>query len=356
MSVRGKRQSLPTGQQVMLDHVKELRIRLFVCAGVLILGGVLGYLFYEQILVWLKSPLVGDLYYTTPAGSFNFILKVSTMVGIAMVIPLAVYQLIMFTSPALKKAFSRSRVIGYTGISVLLAAAGAAFGFYIILPGALHFFAGFQVSGLSALISADSYLSFVTNVLITFIIVFQIPLILVIIDHINPIPPKRLFNAEKYVILGGLVVSFFVPFALDITTSLLIAAPIIVLYNISIGVIIWRHYLLRPKTVGEVRRAQDIEVDDELVAAIKNQQNNAPIFDEPILSSILDSEYVPVPAPVVSPTVTTLRGAAMEFQRNRQQSMQELREAIERDRAQAIANKVSQYNKNAGMRRISGIQ
>ena len=189
-----------TDGQVLIDHIRELRTRLVVCAVVLVVGGIVGYMFYTPILEWLRSPLGADLYYSTPAGSFNFILKVSSMIGILAAVPFFIFQLIMFVQPVFKERLSGIRVIGYTFASILLAVVGALFAFYVILPGALRFFAGFQVAGLSALIDANNYLNFVINAIVTFIIVFQIPLVMVIIDRIKPISPKKLLAAEKYVI------------------------------------------------------------------------------------------------------------------------------------------------------------
>ncbi|MEO6109723.1 MAG: twin-arginine translocase subunit TatC [Candidatus Saccharimonadales bacterium] len=337
----GRQSTGNTEAVTMLDHVKELRLRLIVAAIVLVTGGVIGYLFFEPILHWLKSPLQSDLYYTSPAGSFNFVMKIVTMVGIGLAIPVIIYQIIMFIRPALPKAFSKLRIYGYTGISVLLAAAGAAFGFYFILPGALHFFAGFQVEGLSALIGAESYLSFVTNVLITFMVVFQIPLLLVIVDHIKPISPKSLLKAEKYVVLGGLVVSFFVPFALDLTTSLLIATPIVVLYNLSIVMIVWRHMFAKKQYVEIVtRQRNELIIDDELVTEFFE---HAPERVKPIaLAPIADTPG--------------LRGFAMEFQRSRQASIDELRKTIERERALTIAHRVAQYNQPIALKHITDIR
>jgi sec-independent protein translocase protein TatC len=339
--VKGRRVKEPSDKLTMLDHVRELRLRLIVVVVVLVAGGLVGYLFFEQILGWLKSPLVGDLYYSSPAGSFSFVMKIATMAGIALAVPVIIYQIIMFIRPALPKAFSRKRVFGYTSLSILLALAGAAFGFYLILPGALHFFAGFQVTGLAALIGADSYLSFVTNVLITFMVVFQIPLLLVIIDHIKPIKPASLFKAEKYVILGGLVVSFFVPFALDIVTSLLIATPIVVLYNLSIVVIMWRHQLLKRKEAK-----QTVAVRDEL------------ILDDEVVAEFFAEPSEPLPTVHERPVYETqsLKGFAMEFQRSRQASIVELRESIERERAQAIADKVARYNTSVPLPRTTIVQ
>lgn len=344
--MKGQRNTVSPDKLTMLDHVKELRLRLFVCVVVLIVGGVVGYLFYEPILQWLKSPLAGDLYYSSPAGSFSFVMKVATMAGIAVAVPLIIYQIIMFVRPALPKAFSQLRIYSYTLLSVFLAASGAAFGFYFILPGALKFFAGFQVQGLSALIAADSYLGFVTNVLITFMVVFQIPLLLVIFDHIKPIPPKKLLKAEKYVILGGLVVSFFVPFALDITTSLLIALPIVVLYNISIVIIVTRHSLAKRRLNRPVYvDPAELALDDALVADFF-----AGRIDEPVEEIMTE---LPAETPAMQPQ--GLQGFAMEFQKSRQASIDDLRRTIERDRAQAIADKVAKYNAPTRMQRAIDI-
>ena len=289
-----------------MDHIRELRTRIIVCAVVLIIGGVVGYLFYEQILEWLRSPLGQSLYYSTPAGSFNFILKVSSMVGILAAVPFLIFQLIMFVQPVFKEKLSTARVVFYTLTSILLAVAGTAFAFYCILPGALRFFAGFQVEGLSALIDANNYLNFVTNAIVTFIIVFQIPLLMTIIDRINPISPKKLFAAEKYVILGGLIVSLCVPFALDITTSLLIASPIVILYNLSVLMIIIRHALARKVKVKlptlVPMTPQQIVLDDQLVTeffATRSQklEELAPAaINNPIDIPALYLETAPVPA------------------------------------------------------------
>ena len=108
--------------QVMADHLKELRIRLLVCVAIMVAGGVVGYLFYETILTWLRSPLNTDLYYTTPAGSFTFIMKVASMVGIGLALPVLIYNIMMFIQPALKKRFSIARITFYTLLSILLAA------------------------------------------------------------------------------------------------------------------------------------------------------------------------------------------------------------------------------------------
>lgn len=150
------------------------------------------------------------------------------------------YNIIMFLQPAFQKYLPRKRVIKTTLGSTVLAISGAIFAFYCILPGTLSFLKGFEVEGLKSLISADNYLNFVTNIIIMFVIVFQIPLILLFIDTIKPIPPKKLFSYEKWIVLGSLIMALLAPFTYDLLTSLLIAVPVVVLYNISIALILTR--------------------------------------------------------------------------------------------------------------------
>jgi sec-independent protein translocase protein TatC len=222
---------------MMIHHVKEFQIRLLVVVAILIVGMVVGYFFYEPLFAFIKAPLNGPLHYTSPAGSFTFVIKICLLVGTITAIPAAVYNIIMFVQPALKKRLSKARVYFTTLFSLLLAALGGSFAFLVIIPLALKFFYKFQVDGLIALISADDYLKFVVNVIITFVLIFQLPLLISFFDHIKPLSPLKLFKAEKYIIVGSVAVGVLVPFAFDPVVQMLIASPIIVLYNLSIGIV-----------------------------------------------------------------------------------------------------------------------
>lgn len=303
--MREKRQKSQT-TMTLIDHIRELRVRLVASALILVIAGVGVYFLYEPILSILRSPLDAPLYYSTPAGSFAFVMQICFMGALAVTIPVIVYNLIMFVRPAFQAAIPKRRVYLTSLLSGVLAAAGAAFGFLVIIPGALHFFAGFQVDGLSALISADSYLSFVTNVIITFIIVFQIPLVLTFIDRIKPLTPKSLFKAEKWVILASLIISFLVPFALDITTSLLIALPIILLYNLSIASILIHH----ARVARKERKMERVMLEQNL-AAMPNSSLalHAITFESLVGNSLIE------PSPVVDTNEQTI--VAQHVRRNR---------------------------------------
>ena len=229
------------------DHIRELAMRLLISFFALVVAGVVVYIFYGPILTFLRSPLNAPLYYSNPAGSFAFIMKICFMGGLTITIPVLVFNLIMFIRPAFGQTLPIKRVYLTSMLSSILAISGAAFAFFVILPDSLQFFSGFKVSGLNALISADSYLGFVTSIIITFVIVFQLPLLITFIDVIKPLPPKKLINFEKWVILGSLVVALLAPFTYDLVTSLFIALPIVVLYNLSIIIVVIRHAAIAHK-------------------------------------------------------------------------------------------------------------
>jgi sec-independent protein translocase protein TatC len=246
--MRGRSDKTAEAPTMMIHHVREIQLRLLSVVGILILGMIVGYMYYEPLFEFIKAPLNGPLHYTSPAGSFTFIIKICMMIGVITTLPVVVYNVIMFIQPALAKRLSRVRVYLTTLASLLLAGAGAAFAFLIIIPLALRFFYKFQVDGLVAIISADEYLRFVVGVIITFVLIFQLPLFISLIDHITPLQPKKLLKFEKYIIVGSVFIGVLVPFALDPTVQLLIASPIVILYNFSILIVMMQHGFRRSRT------------------------------------------------------------------------------------------------------------
>lgn len=225
----------------LFDHIRELQMRLFASVAVMLIASLVIYAFYDPILNFLRAPLNAPLFYNSPAGSFSFVMRICLMGSLIITIPVIVYNIIMFIQPAFQKKLTRRRIYFTISISSLLAIAGAAFAYYSVLPGSLNFFSGFKVTELHAMISADSYLNFVTNIISTFVIVFQLPLIISFIDFIKPIKPSKLIKGEKWVILSSFILSFLAPFAFDLMTTILVALPIIVLYNLSILLVIVQH-------------------------------------------------------------------------------------------------------------------
>lgn len=138
MSVkRSTQQSKPALR--VADHLRELQKRFIISAIALVIAGVAVYFVYEPVLNLLRSPLGAPLYYSTPAGSFEFVMQICLMGALAVTIPILVYNIIMFIRPAFEKSLPLHKVYLTTVLSAFLALAGAAFGFLVIIPGALHF-------------------------------------------------------------------------------------------------------------------------------------------------------------------------------------------------------------------------
>lgn len=237
--------------QTFLDHVHELRTRILVSGVAFLVGGTVGYLIRKSLLRALNRSSHQTLYYTTPTGAFSLVMKLCVMVGIVFVLPILTYNLMSFVQPALKRHFSRRQLMFVSLLSLLLAFGGAIFAYYVVVPMSLHFFNSYRVPGIEPLISATEYLDFITNHILTFIIMFQIPLVILFIDRIKPLPPKMFWKYERHVIIGSLVIALILPFTYDPFTEFLVAIPMIVLYNLSIILVILAHHGRRPaKTVA----------------------------------------------------------------------------------------------------------
>jgi sec-independent protein translocase protein TatC len=231
-------------------HLIELRRRLFACVGAISLGVGLGYMYREPLINWLEKPLNAPLYYTSPMGSLQFLFQVCFMVGVIVALPVIVYNILGFMEPALPRRYRPLKRFMIVISSCLLATLGVGFAYVVVLPAALHFFAHLNIGSVQPLISTSEYFSFAAGLLATFAVLFQLPLIMLGINTIKPLPPKKLWKYQKYVIVLSFGVALVLPFAYDPVTQLFIALPLIALYELSMLLVWWAN---RPQ---DRRRAQ----------------------------------------------------------------------------------------------------
>lgn len=221
------------GPKTFLDHVLELRRRLFWVALVFVAGSSLGFLLNEPLQVLLVQPLGERLYYTSPLGGFDFLFRISLFFGSLAAIPVVVYNLIKFIEPVLGLVH-KAYVVRLCVSSALLMATGVAFAYFLSLPPTLQFLVGFNSENISSLISTTEYLSFVTKYLIGFGLIFQIPLIVIVINRLTPLSPERLKKSQKYVIVGSFILAALITPTPDLLNQTIMALPMIVLYELSI--------------------------------------------------------------------------------------------------------------------------
>lgn len=222
----------------MMDHIGEFRKRVLWCLVALLIGGVIGYRYQEQIIAILVKPLGQKLFYTSPTGGFDFLIKICLFFGFILAVPVIIYNFFKFISPAIPPyvTYSFSKIIV---VSILLALAGVSFAYFVSLPAALHFLNNFSNEQVSSLISAQEYFNFVMIYMAGFALLFQMPLVFSFINKVKPLKPARLLKQQKVVILISFVIAAILTPTPDPINQALMAAPIIALYQTSIGVV-WR--------------------------------------------------------------------------------------------------------------------
>jgi len=299
-----------TAQLTLMDHLSELRGRLLCTVGVFLVGAVLGFLLRVDIIHYLQSPLHQSLYYTTPTGSFEFVMQVSGLIGLIAALPVLVYNLLRFLEPALPKRLTKGLLGLVVGLSFTLAMAGVAFAYYVSLPTALHFFGSVGSSTLMPLISIEQYFRFVFAYLMTFAVVFQLPLLILLLDHVTPLSPGGLRKARKFVIAGAFGIALIMPSAPDPVSQIILALPIILLYEVSLAVVWARSLRRRP---GKALAATSAVIDSGSIprpksnpdAVVEHTRRRPPV-------SVLDLRNVQpaVTAPRYSANIVDLRKLA----------------------------------------------
>jgi len=224
----------PAELPTFLDHIHELRRRLFWVVGAILVTSAGAYPFLDTILSVLTAPLGGQqLYYLTPIGGFSFSIKICFYVGIIVAVPIIMYHLYRYIEPLMGKQLRRSAVF-YVGVSALMAAIGILFAYFVSLPGALHFLTGMDLKNIQAMLTVDSYLTFVMTYLLGAALLFQIPLVLSITNHMTPLKPSKLMKAQRFVVVGAFIIAAIISPTPDIMNQLLLAVPVIVMYQIGV--------------------------------------------------------------------------------------------------------------------------
>lgn len=232
----------------LIDHLEELRkiiIRIIIA---ILIGTIVSFALFEDVLFKIiNAPIAGkNIQLAQLAVTEVFItrLKVSLLSGLIITIPFTAYQIWSFILPALYE-HERKYVYMIAPMSAVLFAAGIIFGYYVVLPLALVFFVG-QGADLLPMLSFARYVSFVLGFLLPFGLVFQLPLAVVFLVKIGVADYKFFKAKRKYAIFIIFVISAVLTPA-DVVSQLLMAGPVVLLYEISI-LIAW---LIRRKPKKE---------------------------------------------------------------------------------------------------------
>ena len=217
------------------EHLDELRGRMFVMLGAIAVGAIVAYIFHGHVLNWLNQPLPPDhrkLAAFGVAEPFTVTITVSLYAGFVLALPVVLWQLWLFFAPAVEPSVER-KVLGLALASLALAAAGVAFGYWILLPRAVHFLTNYDNTHFIHLIRASSYYNFVVTVLVGIVIVFQTPLVVLGLVYLGVLSSRSLRKHRRI----GYFVTAAVALALpgpDPVTTLLELLPMWLLFEGSI--------------------------------------------------------------------------------------------------------------------------
>ena len=252
------------------DHLDELRQRLIACFIAVGIGFVLSYGFKERLFDILTRPLIsvmqtGDqMVFTGLPEAFFTYLKVAFLSGLILASPVIIYQFWIFVAPGLYK-HERRILLPIVFLSTVFFVGGALFGYFIVFPFGFKFFLGFATDTIRPLPSMREYLAFSSKLLLAFGLVFELPIVITFLARLGIVSVDFLKKNRKYALL-----LFFVAAAIitppDVVTQIMMAFPLMLLYEISI---------MGARVFGrEARKAKSVEENEQSDASPAGEQES----------------------------------------------------------------------------------
>lgn len=224
-----------------LEHLDELRRRLFICLGALTVTAVAGLMSAERVIAWLKEPAgnrLGALAFFSPTEALTAHLHVAIFTALALAMPVLLYQVWAFIRPALKP---RERAYALTVVwwGSLLFGVGVWAAHRLVLPVFLRVLLSIGEPNLAPVISVGKYVSFVLGVMLACGLLCELPLILVTLVRVGVLTPKAMRRYRPAALLGLLALAALATPTTDALTMLLAAVPLALFYEAAIVIASW---------------------------------------------------------------------------------------------------------------------
>ncbi len=227
----------------LLDHLVELRSRLLRCVWTLLLSGIVCYYFSDKIFAFLAQPLKdaygphgGKLVYTKLYEAFFVQLKVAIFGAFFVSFPVIANQLWAFVAPGLYAKEKRA-LRPFLLATPILFLSGSALAYYVVMPTAFRFFLGFQGNAggveIEALPSTESYLALVMQFTLAFGISFLMPVLLMLLNQAGIVSRAQLVSVRRYMIVASVAVAAVLT-PPDVVSQLMLAVPLVLLYELSL--------------------------------------------------------------------------------------------------------------------------
>ena len=219
----------------VLRHIGELRHRLIVSVIAVVITSIVSFIFFEQIFDILIAPAPQDitLIYIEMTEMIGTIMRVCLISGVILAMPYLTYQVIMFVSPALTRKEKRYVYLILPWIALMFAA-GVTFAYFILIPPATEFLITFGSDIATPQIKIGNYISIVTRLLLAIGLVFEMPVVSTFLARIGVIKPKWLSDKRKVAFIFAFVLGAIITPTFDPINQTLVAAPLIILYEMCI--------------------------------------------------------------------------------------------------------------------------
>lgn len=230
----------------LIEHLQELRRRLYVAAIAVAVTTAFAFFFSTDIVRFLLVPSgVEKCIALSPTENFTTFMRVSLFAGIALAMPVLLYEMYAYIDPALMS--NERRFVLTSGPFVLaLFVGGMAFCYYVMLPNALRFLINFGSAVIENQLRCSEYLSFVTTFVLGVGLVFEMPAIIVALVRVGVVQRSWLARQRRYVFLGSFLLGAIITPTPDPFNQTLVALPMYLLYEVG---------MLLSRFVGGPRRA-----------------------------------------------------------------------------------------------------
>lgn len=237
------------GSMSLLQHLEELRKRIIyslaavaVCFGV---GWWKSDFIYQKMRIPVMKALADNgwstqLTYLNPTDPFNNYLKIGLIAGIFVASPFLLYQVWSFISPGLYRNEKRY-VLPFLFLSVGLFLAGGYFGYRVVFPVALHFLIEQGGKELRPMITITEYTNFFLTIILGLALIFELPIVLGFAGMMGVVSPRFLFKHIRGAVLMFFIIAAILTPTTDILNMTIYAAPMILLYLLSIGIVWFVH-------------------------------------------------------------------------------------------------------------------
>ncbi len=227
----------------LMDHLRELRVRIMWILGALVVGTLVGMLISETVALKIVRDWDVPLQAITPFENIATFFRISFTLGTVVATPLIVYQIVAFILPGLYPHEKRGLMLIMPGV-FLLFLAGASFAYFVMLPVAVNFLQIFWQEVITANWSAREFVNFVIRIVFWIGTFFELPLIMAFLARIGIVTGSRLLGWWRYAIVVSAVVAAIITPTIDPVNMALALAPLILLYFMGVGL---AYLLYRPR-------------------------------------------------------------------------------------------------------------